>query len=369
MRAIAAANLSRIFALALVAVGAAIVAVVVISPAIGPLASLTSPSETASLSALPSSSAAALDALPSEIAEMPWFVPGSTGYVVGRLGRGVTANLPEDEVAVASSHDLVVTLDSATRSLIRLRAVDGGALVSSLATDLILDQGDVVGRFAYFAGRAIGTEADLGIWRVSIDDGTWENVLHGTSDPPPSKGFGSRSVSVSRTGAVVASTWCGATECVTSLRAPDGTIATIQPGYVRWVSDRFVLLTYGADLYAYRFDGSPLWKRSGAQYPFGTFLADDITAVLSAEVDVQSGRYEIRRVNAETGDATVLYGGDGDQGFAYQYLPRLSSDDLAVLVSDPSLAGVVDGDITIKLLDLRNGTLLAGAYRPRNGTQ
>jgi hypothetical protein len=369
MRAITAGNPGRIVALTLVAAGAAIVAVVVISRPVGPLQSMASPSATASLSAVPSSSAAAPDQLPSEIAEMPWFVPGSTGYVVGRLGRGVTANLPEDEVAVASSHDLVVTIDAATRSVIRLRAVDGGALVSSLATDLILDQGEVVGRFAYFAGRAIGTEADLGIWRLSIDNGTWENVLQGTSDPTPSRGVGSRSVSVSRTGAVVASTWCGGTECETSLRAPDGTIATIQRGYVRWVSDRFVLLTYGADLYAYRVDGSPLWKRSGAQSPFGTFLADGVTAVLSAEVDVQGGRYEIRRINAETGDATVLYEGNGDQGFAYQYLPRLSSDDLAVLVSDPSLAGVADGDITIKLLDLRNGTLLAGAYRLSNGSR
>jgi hypothetical protein len=301
--------------------------------------------------------------LPAELRSKAWVVPFGQGFVAGRVGVGVTATLPEGELPLAVHGDLVLTVDAATASVIRIRAVDGAALLVERATDLTIDAADIGGQEAFFAARSKDGSADMGIWRLGVDGAGWTNVLPGTREASPVPGMGSRSVVASGTGMTFGSTWCGPTNgCITDIvSGQPGSRAVLDVGYLRWISDEFALVSNASALSAYAVaGGGAIWKRMGAVYPFGSFQEDGRTAILSAENEVEGGSYSILRVDVATGHVAEVLMVSGNH--QYSYLPSLSTDRFAALVSDPTLAGAPTGGITFQILDLSTGSLLAGIH-------
>jgi hypothetical protein len=340
-----------------------------------------SPAATQIPSAIPNAGAADRPGVPAELRGRTWLAetidaaPGSDGRSVAVAGiEGTTARsiLPAGELGLAADQGLAVSAvigDGA--SLLLIREVDSGRLLTSLRTPVVASRGLLVGRRLFWAGAGGPSH--------NVDAGVWTADLATPSPEPrpvtdPIADLSRFGANVERGPLLASPTGRTVLATIGGLRGTRLEIVDVATLSVRSVLDNLVpialtddraLTVAGRTVALHELaTGRRLWSlRADLVY---SAVADPGSRAFVLGIDLD-GRYLIEEVSASNGATRRILGQDHRGASRVSYLsPELSSFDHLVLLPEPALGealGVAVGSATASVLERSTGRLQTKAFK------
>lgn len=299
--------------------------------------------------------------LPDDLADMAWVAFDGKAYVAGTLGAGATFTLPSGEIGLDARDGRILSTDAASRSRIVLRELFSGVVISDRTTDLTVDNGRVWVDQLLVSARTNDGSLDAGVWRAALTGGEMTQVLPAVAGGPTAAETRAW-IRTSPSGQTIGSTVCTSeTPCITQVQAAEEPLLTLGDFYIRWLSDEVVVLWQGPDLRAFSVsDGSLLWTMGDetAEYDDAYFVSDGATLILGWLHGIGEGRlYELAAIDSLTGKLVAIATFTGDDASTRWLEGGLSSDDRAILLSEPLSGSAVRDGARLWTVTLTDGTV------------